>query len=628
MPSPLSYVSTSPRSRAIFSFTALYHQQAAMPANAEQYTRVRDARRAISQTIIRSRFAANGSQAQCVGQREDRLTWGSLLTTQSPAENGTLFDGATPIDLDECTVDTTRSRRQPPPSTGLPTEFRGLSLTQSSTTLRHDSFNGPRSLKRKAEAEQERDTTPSKGTRTSSSRPQSRRRTGFNQQSDNHNDNTGRGRAGVSSRVPAANITEPCNESEDNGSDDDLQMTSVHRVAKKHKPIVVPRVLITNKESIRVNRIAGQQLQQDTVVEFADGTFMQIQKIYKDQKEGYLLIGHMFVRANTFGPDMPRKRDGLQWTQTRTSNELDTRFPLYYRGGELINEVIQKIRTVVGENKADHGLWRRSIIGVVRTRYLRMTNQSYNDINCTTDSHVSTAHATLATVTRAGLLHCRWKDITVHDQQGKWKEQRLERPSDDECDAAWCDDSEKLRKAWRGATPPITDADSVRFCDGFCGAGGMSEGAKQAGLEVVLAFDKDEKKITTYRNNHPNCKSLVIDANNFIALARKKCWRVDVLHLSFPCQPYSPANVTHNIEKDEQNQAPLLGCTEIIEALQPRVVTVEETDGIRDSRYTPWFHALLQQFTSLGFSIRWSKLTCADYGVPQLRQRLILIAAA
>ncbi|KAK4904021.1 hypothetical protein LTR66_017950, partial [Elasticomyces elasticus] len=109
--------------------------------------------------------------------------------------------------------------------------------------------------------------------------------------------------------------------------------------------------------------------------------------------------------------------------------------------------------------------------------------------------------------------------------------------------------------------------------------------------------------------------------------AERHNWRVDVLHLSPPCQPFSAANTTPNEARNEMNTAPLLGCSQLIQALRPRIVTVEEAPGLY-GRHKPWFNTLINQFTELGFSVAWTNLRCSDFGVPQQRRRFIIIAAA
>lgn len=79
--------------------------------------------------------------------------------------------------------------------------------------------------------------------------------------------------------------------------------------------------------------------------------------------------------------------------------------------------------------------------------------------------------------------------------------------------------------------------------------------------------------------------------------------------------------------KNERNQAVLLACGKVIESLRPRIVTIEESDGLTN-RHSEWFGALLGQLTELDFSIRWASLSCSDFGVPQTRKRVFLIASA
>lgn len=74
------------------------------------------------------------------------------------------------------------------------------------------------------------------------------------------------------------------------------------------------------------------------------------------------------------------------------------------------------------------------------------------------------------------------------------------------------------------------------------------------------------------------------------------------------------------------NEAALLSVWQLIEYLKPRVVTLEETEGL-PSRHAEWFSLLINIFTSLGYSVRWKVVQCKEYGIPQTRKRLLIIAA-
>ena len=78
------------------------------------------------------------------------------------------------------------------------------------------------------------------------------------------------------------------------------------------------------------------------------------------------------------------------------------------------------------------------------------------------------------------------------------------------------------------------------FGDAFCGVGGASEGAFQAGLFVKWGLDFNEPALRAYKCNHPTCKTLYMSAHNLKDYKDRKFLRVDILHLSPPCQYWSP----------------------------------------------------------------------------------------
>ncbi|KAL8897636.1 MAG: hypothetical protein Q9207_007117 [Kuettlingeria erythrocarpa] len=163
------------------------------------------------------------------------------------------------------------------------------------------------------------------------------------------------------------------------------------------------------------------------------------------------------------------------------------------------------------------------------------------------------------------------------------------------------------------------------FGDSFCGAGGMSRAAHQAGLHIKYAFDCNKHACTTYALNFPHADLHCLWAHDFVQ-QNKDC-KVDIAHLSPPCQFFSDAHTVAG-KDDEMNTASLFAVGEIINKSKPRVVTLEQTFGIvLRARHQGYLNALVQIFTSAGFSIRWRLLHCADYGLPQMRLRTFMIAS-
>ena len=163
------------------------------------------------------------------------------------------------------------------------------------------------------------------------------------------------------------------------------------------------------------------------------------------------------------------------------------------------------------------------------------------------------------------------------------------------------------------------------FGDCFCGAGGMSRGAIKAGLRIAWGFDFNLPACRTYQLNFLGTPIYNVWANDF-SNSKKDC-KVDICHISPPCQFFSPLH-TSDGKDDEMNTASLFAIEALLKKAKPRVVTLEETAGlVRIGLHKDFFNAVINMFTSQGFSVRWKVLNCADFGVPQQRKRLVIIAS-
>lgn len=162
------------------------------------------------------------------------------------------------------------------------------------------------------------------------------------------------------------------------------------------------------------------------------------------------------------------------------------------------------------------------------------------------------------------------------------------------------------------------------FGDGFCGGGGMGSGAFAAGFNLKWAFDHDPKPVETYRQNFPG--SHVYKKTVFDFLKTDSNITVDVLHLSPPCQPHSPAHTIAG-RNDDANEAAGLCIPLTLDKARPRVATLEQTFGILNRAREAWFYAMINSFTAEGWNVRWRVLKCVEFGIPQLRKRLIVIAS-
>ena len=163
------------------------------------------------------------------------------------------------------------------------------------------------------------------------------------------------------------------------------------------------------------------------------------------------------------------------------------------------------------------------------------------------------------------------------------------------------------------------------FGDCFCGAGGMSRGAVNAGLRITWGFDFSLPACKSYQLNFFGTPIYHVSANEFSNC--KRDFKVDICHLSPPCQFFSPLHTSIG-KNDELNTASLFAIEALLKKTKPRVVTLEETAGLVKIRlHREYFNAVINMFTSQGFSVRSKVLCSADYGVPQQRRRLVIIAS-
>ena len=162
------------------------------------------------------------------------------------------------------------------------------------------------------------------------------------------------------------------------------------------------------------------------------------------------------------------------------------------------------------------------------------------------------------------------------------------------------------------------------FGDCFCGAGGTSRGAVAAGLRVNWGFDFALPACQSYVKNFYRSIVYHISADRFISLKDVK-GKVDILHLSPPCQFFSGAHTVAG-KDDDMNVASLFAVSELLRKTKSRIVTLEQTSGLA-TRHPLFLNALIEMFTSKGFSIRWRIVNLKIYGLPQNRSRLIMIAS-
>lgn len=152
----------------------------------------------------------------------------------------------------------------------------------------------------------------------------------------------------------------------------------------------------------------------------------------------------------------------------------------------------------------------------------------------------------------------------------------------------------------------------------FEGAGGSTVGLKAAGYDTIGFEYWPVAVATAHMNDHRSILADLADPANDALIPK-----VRVLWASPPCQPFSAAGDQEG-EFDERDGFPWL--LRIIEKLRPEVVFIENVKGLTYSRHDAYFTGILTMLRKLGYEVEWKVLNCADYGVPQTRERCIIIA--
>jgi len=164
----------------------------------------------------------------------------------------------------------------------------------------------------------------------------------------------------------------------------------------------------------------------------------------------------------------------------------------------------------------------------------------------------------------------------------------------------------------------------VYAIDLFCGAGGLTKGLSQAGIEVKLGVDVDPACEYPYitNNNALFLKKSVedLEAKELEAAFPKKCIRL--LAGCAPCQTFSRYN--QKAKPDDGRWWLLQHFSRLILEIGPELVTMENVPGIVEQKV---FQSFVHDLKCAKYEIDYKIVNCAEYGVPQQRNRLVLLAS-
>ncbi|TIA86228.1 S-adenosyl-L-methionine-dependent methyltransferase [Aureobasidium pullulans] len=379
------------------------------------------------------------------------------------------------------------------------------------------------------------------------------------------------------------------------------------------------------------------ELRIDPSAPFKCGDFLRIESIFEDlDTKNVYLRGILFRRARTLEGMLPKK----------------------------LNEVYQVLQHNLGDSRPIHTQSLHDVPVNLATgiRGLRHTNALFPQNSFRTFEDMTGRNPAFVQA-NAGLT-CRWKRVFQYTNAtdlvtGYPHVQSLERLTDAECDEGLAIPDFMLRRAVPEVDSDLSVVDltaeeaaskdakgladilgqmgkmrildlradsAFTFADFFCGAGGVSVGAKMSGFKILYAVDHDKDACSTYRLNFPGTQVFEESIHDNLTCRKQNNAHVRCCHMSTVCKTVSTAYTVRGKNHDA-NEATLFCISDILRKATPMVATLEQTFGALNKGKKQIFNDFVWQFTSMNYSVKWAVHTLSEYGVPQARKRLIMLGA-
>lgn len=163
-----------------------------------------------------------------------------------------------------------------------------------------------------------------------------------------------------------------------------------------------------------------------------------------------------------------------------------------------------------------------------------------------------------------------------------------------------------------------------RVLDLFCGCGGLSEGFRLAGYDIVMGIDINPAAIETYNHNFGSGKGICCNLLNYdegeIYHSKAMNEKVDVIIGGPPCQGFSSANRWNDTENDDRNKL-FFEYVKFVDLLKPKVIVIENVRQILTKNSGYACKKIYEIFESRGYKVNHCVLNAEEYGVPQKRRR-------
>lgn len=159
--------------------------------------------------------------------------------------------------------------------------------------------------------------------------------------------------------------------------------------------------------------------------------------------------------------------------------------------------------------------------------------------------------------------------------------------------------------------------ESIEIC---AGAGGQALGLELAGFDHASLVEIDSHACNTLRINRPNWNIVEGDLHHYSA---EKWPGVELLAGGVPCPPFSKAGKQLG-DEDERDLFP--EALRLVSECKPQAVMLENVRGLLDSVFDEYRAKIISDLKKFGYVAEWRLLNASDFGVPQLRPRVVFVA--
>lgn len=171
---------------------------------------------------------------------------------------------------------------------------------------------------------------------------------------------------------------------------------------------------------------------------------------------------------------------------------------------------------------------------------------------------------------------------------------------------------------------------TLKYIDLFCGAGGFSLGFDKSGFQNIFSVDIEEDFCNTYKTNFPTHKLIPKDISQITEEEIKKLTdshEIDIIIGGPPCQGFSIAGSVGRKFIDDPRNRLFKEFVRFVSIVNPKYFVMENVARLYTHNNHKTKEEIIEDFNNLGYEIKCTILNSADYGVPQVRKRVIFIGS-